>query len=76
MIPFDIDSDALKVILESELPTGNVAVTRDGPDANQGYTWFVTFISANADVALLEADGRSLTGVLYCVVKQDLSFLF
>lgn len=59
-IPFDIDAASLKPILESDLPLGRVTVSREGPGADKGYTWYVTFIEATSDLPLLDIDGEYL----------------
>jgi len=41
--------------------TQNVAVTRSGPDPELGYTWVVTFLQTEGDVADLSVDPASLT---------------
>jgi hypothetical protein len=65
-LPYDVDMYTLQYAIEAALWVGPlVAVTRDGPDSELGYTWSVTFTStlSNYDVPTLTANySSSLTG--------------
>jgi hypothetical protein len=41
---------------------GNVGVSREGPDVNQGFTWIITFFTERGDLPLLSVDKSSLLG--------------
>lgn len=59
-IAFDIDADSLVVILETDLQLGKMLVSRVGPSAVSGYTWYITFAGSTSDLALLETDDTGL----------------
>ncbi|OQR98567.1 hypothetical protein ACHHYP_08287 [Achlya hypogyna] len=61
-IPFDASAVLLQVILQRTLNTGALVVTRLGPDANNGYTWYVTFAGSTAAVTRFAVDGTGLKG--------------
>ena len=48
-IPHDVEEPELRAVLEEELLTGEVWVERFGPNQEDGYRWFVTFMEAASD---------------------------
>jgi hypothetical protein len=53
----------MKSILENDLQTGNLIVSRSNMDVyNNGYAWTVTFVGQTGNVNLMESDGTSLLG--------------
>ncbi|KAH9133106.1 hypothetical protein AeRB84_020746 [Aphanomyces euteiches] len=61
-IPFDATATAMKQQLQNDLSTGELIVTRLGPDSNSGYSWSITFTESNGDVPIFEVDGSQLLG--------------
>jgi hypothetical protein len=70
-IPYDATAAEFKAALEAipgnVIPTGTIAVSRVGPDAQRGYTWTVTFLSDYArtfegDLNLFLTTVTDLTG--------------
>ncbi|ETW09107.1 hypothetical protein, variant [Aphanomyces invadans] len=61
-IPFDATATVVQQRLQTDLNTGALVVTRQGPDANQGYSWSITFTGSTSDVPKLRVDGSALTG--------------
>lgn len=59
-LPYNIDADTLEAALESDFPFGNIIVERDGPDTDNGYTWYLTFAAATSAMNLLEVNGTQL----------------
>ena len=53
IIPSNASSAQMKKALESLPDIGSVAVTREGPNSSEGYTWYVTFTSNTGTVNLL-----------------------
>jgi len=62
-MPFDVHESNMKTALQN-IGTGDVTVSRSGPDGQLGYSWSVTFTpdSDNYDVPLMVANGTHLTG--------------
>ncbi|DAZ94676.1 TPA: hypothetical protein N0F65_002385 [Lagenidium giganteum] len=61
-IPYNVDAATMRLYLEADLPLGKVLVSRDGPSATQGYTWYLTFAGFTGELGLLYADGSQLVG--------------
>lgn len=62
-IPSDVAATDLGEILETDLGTGEVLISRSGPDVEFGYTWSITFIDVEEDLPALVVDSSDLTGV-------------
>ena len=66
-IPYNADETTLKTKLEAMTAKGSVAVSRTGPNGQNGYTWSVTFLTIEGDVPaltatdLLDGVGHSIT---------------
>jgi hypothetical protein len=60
-IPYNADAETLRTYLTASATVGDVHVTREGPDGQQGYTYLITFIADEGDVPALTAVS-SLTG--------------
>lgn len=75
-ISYNVDAPTLQSVLESDLPFGNVLVTRVGPATDMDYTWYVTFVAAMSDLPLLEVDGSGLVlSISSSVVSDSDSYL-
>lgn len=62
-IPHDASAAVLQNILEEDLNTGSLLVSRSSVDAfDGGYSWSITFLEGSTNVNLFEADVSSLTG--------------
>ncbi len=44
LMSFDETAVNVRRILQEDLSTGDLVVSRLGPDKHRGYTWFVTFV--------------------------------
>ncbi|GMF16025.1 unnamed protein product [Phytophthora lilii] len=62
LIAYNISPSGMQAILETDFDLTNVIVSREGPSAAQGYTWYVTFAGSSGEVPLLEADSTQLGG--------------
>ena len=63
-LPHDVSAIELKTALETLETGGIVDVERSDVDPNNGYTWYVTFLSRMDVDTLLETDTTSLTGTV------------
>lgn len=64
-VPYDVDSRTLKNVLESIGNIGEVSVIRSEPaDENNGFTWYVQFLSLLGPQDLLEFDPLDMTGTV------------
>ncbi|POM80222.1 LOW QUALITY PROTEIN: Hypothetical protein PHPALM_1973, partial [Phytophthora palmivora] len=61
-IAYDINPSGLQAIIEIDLELTSVIVRREGRNASQGYTWYVTFAGISGEVPLLEVDNTQLEG--------------
>ena len=82
ILPFNATAHEFVKALEElpSIPPGSVAVTRAGPDLQQGYTWTISFLpdderTHEGDLPLLVVDGASdgLYGEGVRVAVQELS---
>ena len=53
---------SLQTILETDLKTDELIVSRTGPDKSGGYLWLVTFAATTNSVPAFTAYGATLTG--------------
>ncbi|CAM9800578.1 unnamed protein product [Ectocarpus sp. 6 AP-2014] len=63
-------AEEMRVALEA-LGTGGLAVSREGPDNQQGYVWTVNFLETEGDVDIIEVHGPDLTGDGSAVVSEE-----
>ena len=63
-VPYNVDARGLEVALEAIGNIGDVAVTRSGSDANNGFTWYVTFLSLLGPQSLFVFDDFDMTGTV------------
>jgi len=62
-IPYDTTALQMAAILEQDLLTGAVLVSRSSVDIyDNGYSWLITFVDQISNVDILVADSTSLTG--------------
>lgn len=68
-IDFNAADTGMVTALEALPNVGSVSVTREGPDGQLGYSWYITFVenpgsfpAASGDVALMAPDFSGLTG--------------
>ena len=62
-IPADVTAAEMAIILQEDLNTGKVLVSRSGIDAyNKAYTWLVTFVGQTEAVSLPTPDWSGLFG--------------
>jgi hypothetical protein len=59
--PYNADAETLRTYLTASATVGDVNVTREGPNGQQGCTYLITFIADEGDVSALTAVS-SLTG--------------
>ena len=70
-IRYDTTAPEMVNILQNDLLTGSVLVSRSNVDVyNRGYVWSITFVDKVMDVPLLQADYSELTGTNASVVIQ------
>lgn len=59
-LPYNIDANSLEAALASDFPFGKILVERDGPNADNGYTWYLTFAALTSALNLLDVNGTQL----------------
>jgi hypothetical protein len=70
-IKYDTTAVDMRKIIEEDLRTGRVSVSRSRVDQyNRGYSWSVTFIDLEGEVSLFEGDASELTGTNARVVTR------
>jgi len=62
-ISYDATASEIETALESTLNTGNVDVTRSGPDRNRGYSWTISFLQMEGDIGMIATNDGALTGI-------------
>ena len=70
-IPFDASAAQLKWALSSSTNIGKISAHRSGPDINDGYEWYVTFIASQRPLPLIVADGLDLEGTMASVTISN-----
>jgi hypothetical protein len=66
-IPINIESSNLKLLLQNDLGTGRLLVSRSGPNTENGYEWTITFLDNESpsefvpDISLLSGVGAGCT---------------
>eukprot|EP01036_Dinobryon_divergens_P022354 gene22354-30602_t len=63
-VPYNVDARGLEVALEAIGNIGDVLVTRSGADANNGFTWYVTFLTLLGPQDLIVFDDLDMTGTV------------
>ncbi len=63
-VPYDADARTVQNILEDLTTIGAVDVTRSAADENNGYTWFVTFLTNLGSLDLIQFDNSDMTGTV------------
>jgi hypothetical protein len=73
-IPSGASANLMKTIIEQDLQTGTVLVSRSNMDMyDKGYAWSITFVGAIEAVPLFSADSSDLFGTNATVTVQYLS---
>ena len=63
-VPYNVDGRGLEQALEAIGNIGDVLVTRSGSDANNGFTWYVTFLTLLGPQDLIVFDDLDMTGTV------------
>eukprot|EP01041_Mallomonas_annulata_P002557 gene2557-4990_t len=62
-IPYDVDATRLQYIIQTDLLTGDVLVSRSTKGLyDNSYIWTITFVGSTANVNVLEVDPTEMTG--------------
>ena len=61
-LPYNATGTEVRDALRSLALIGDIGVSRQGPDVNQGFTWIVTFFTERGDLPPLLADTSALYG--------------
>jgi len=62
-IGYTTTADQMKIILENDLQTGTLIVSRSDADVyNNGYAWTITFVGQTSQVNIMDSDTTSLLG--------------
>ncbi|KAL3797523.1 hypothetical protein HJC23_009887 [Cyclotella cryptica] len=70
VVPASSSSAQMKTALQSLPDIGSVEVTREGPNASEGYTWYITFTS-NVDTNTLLPSTESISYIVVNGLGQD-----
>ncbi|RYY37437.1 hypothetical protein EON62_01115, partial [archaeon] len=70
-LSFDADAAEVRSALSALTSLGDVEVHREGPTADNGYTWLVTFLTDVGDVPAMTVDGAALLGTWPAAVVRE-----